>query len=177
MSLSAVQTAFYDSFGPLFVGQLDNYGSVALAKEVRNYRTEGVIQYGTGLVKGTANTQYVSVQTPFGVKAPTGASVLADFVGIAVLSQSTVQNATNDAVTIRDTTMIPVAELGSGAVIGALVPAGVTIAHGNPVFMSVSSSTIPVGQFTNAAGPGLIALTGATWYGAGAAGTVARIKL
>ncbi|MNG03767.1 hypothetical protein D3C84_868610 [compost metagenome] len=73
--------------------------------------------------------------------------------------------------------MIPVAELGSGAIIGAEVPAGITIVHGDPVYMSVSHASIPVGAFSNAAATGLIAITGATWYGAAAASTIGRIKL
>src|SRR5574341_1117146 len=145
MTLTAVQTAVYDTFGPLFAGQLTAYGSVALAKEVRNYRTETVITFGRGVVKGTVNAQNDSILTPYGVKTPLAGSVLADFAGIAVLTQSSSSDANNNAVTIRTETMIPVAELGSGAVVGAVVPAGITIAHGDPVYMSVSHVSIPVG--------------------------------
>lgn len=177
MTLQAVQTAFYDTFGALYAGQLADYASDTLAKEVRSFRTETIITFGRGVVKGTANAQIDPILTPYGVKTPLSGSVLADFAGIAVLTESSTSNATNDAVTLRATTMIPVAELGSGAVVGAVVPAGITIAHGDPVFMSVSHATIPVGAFSNAAATGLIAITGATWYGAAAAGTVGRIKL
>lgn len=177
MSLTSVQTAVFDTFGSLYAGQLTDYASNTLAKEVRNFRTEDVIVFGRGVVKGTANAQNDPLLTPYGVKTPLAGSVLADFAGIAVLVQSSSSNATNDAVTIRDTTMIPVAELGSGAIIGAAVPAGITVVHGDPVYMSVSHATIPVGAFSNAADVGLIAITGATWYGAAAASTIGRIKL
>lgn len=177
MSLTSVQTQFFDTFGSLFAGQLADYASDTLAKEVRSFRTETVITFGRGVVKGTANAQIDPILTPYGVKTPLAGSVLADFAGIAVLTESSTNSATNTAVTLRDKTMIPVAELGSGAIIGAEVPAGITIAHGDPVYMSVSHVSIPVGAFSNAAATGLIAITGATWYGAAAASTVGRIKL
>ena len=177
MTLTAVQTTVNDTFGALYAGQLSEYGSVALAKAIRSFRTEDVIVFGRGVVKGTANAQNDPILTPYGVKTVLAGSVLADFAGIAILTQSSSSNATNDAVTIRAETMIPVAELGSGAIVGAVVPAGITIAHDDPVYMSVSHATIPVGAFSNAAAVGLIAITGATWYGAAAAGTVGRIKL
>lgn len=177
MSLTSVQTAVYDTFGSLFAGQMADYGTNTLTKQIRSFRTETVITFGRGVVKGTANAQIDPVFTPYGVKTPLPGSVLADFVGIAVLTESSTNSATNTPVTIRDKTMIPVAELGSGAIVGATVPAGITIAHGDPVYMSVSHATIPVGEFSNAADTGLIAITGATWYGAAAAGTIGRIKL
>lgn len=177
MTLQAVQTAVYDTFNPLFAGQLSNYGSNTLTVGVRNYRSETVLFLGRGVVKGTANTQNGPVRTPYGVKSPLAGSVLADFVGIAVLNAATSSDASNNAVTIRTETMVAVAELGSGAIIGADVPAGITVAHGDPVYMSVSHASIPVGKFSNAADTGLIAITGATWYGPAAASTVGRIKL
>lgn len=177
MSLTAVQTAVYDTFGPLFAGQLADYASNTLAMAVRSFRTEDQIVLGRGVVKGTANEQGDPILTPYGVKTPVSGSVLADFVGIALLTEQTTSNVSNLPVTVRATTMNPVAELGSGAIVGAVVPAGITIAHKDPVYMSVSHATIPVGAFSNAADTGLIAITGATWYGAAAAGTVGRIKL
>lgn len=177
MTVTSVQTAVFDTFGSLYAGQLAESGSNALVEGVRNYRTETVITFGRGVVKGTVNAQNDPLLTPFGVKTPLAGSLLADFVGIAVLIQSSSSDANNLAVTVRTETMIPVAELGSGAIVGAVVPAGITIAHGDPVYMSVSHASIPVGAFSNAADTGLIAITGATWYGAAAAGTVGRIKL
>lgn len=177
MTLQAVQTTVYDTFGALYAGQLANYGSNALVSAVRSFRTETQIVFGRGVVKGTVNTQNAPVRTPYGVKTPLAGSVLADFVGIGILTESSSSDANNNATTIRATTMVPVAELGSGAIVGANVPAGITIAHGDPVFMSVSHATIPVGEFSNAAATGLIEITGATWYGAAAASTVGRIKV
>lgn len=177
MTLQAVQTQFFDTFGALYPGQLSDYGSVALVKEVRSFRTENVIVFGRAVVKGTVNDQNDPIMTPYGVKTVLAGSVLADVVGIAILTQSSSSNASNEAVTIRAETMIPVAERGSGAIVGAQVPAGITIVHGDPVYMSVSHASIPVGAFSNAADTGLIALTGSTWYGAAAAGTVGRIKI
>lgn len=177
MSLTSVQTTVYDTFAALFAGQLADYGSNTLVHEVRSFRTETLITFGRGVVKGTANDQSDPVMTPYGVKTPLAGSVLADFVGIAVLTESSTNSANNLPTTLRATTMIPVAELGSKAIVGAEVPAGITIAHGDPVYMSVSHASIPVGAFSNAAATGLIAITGATWYGAAAAGTIGRIEL
>lgn len=177
MTLSAVQTAVYDTFGALYAGMLADSASNSMIEGVRNFRTETVVIFGRGVVKGTANAQNDPIMTPYGVKTPLAGSLLADFAGIAVLHQSSSSDASNNAVTVRAETMIPVAELGSGAIVGAVVPAGITIVHGDPVYMSVSHATIPVGAFSNAADIGLIAITGATWYGAAAAGTVGRIKL
>lgn len=177
MSLTSVQTQFFDTFGPGYPGQLADYGSDTLTKEVRSFRTETVIVFGRGVVKGTANAQVDPIMTPYGVKSVLAGSLDADFVGIAVLTESSTSNANNEPVTLRATTMIPVAERGSGAIIYAQVPAGITIAHGDPVYMSVSHASIPVGAFSNAAATGLILLTGSTWYGVAAAGTVGRIKL
>lgn len=177
MSLTSVQTQFFDTFGALYPGQLADYSSDTLAKDVRSFRTETIITFGRGVVKGTPNAQVDPILTPYGVKTVLAGSVDADFVGIAILTESSTSNATNDAVTLRATTMIPVAERGSGAIVGALVPAGITIADGDPVYMSVSHATIPVGGFSNAAATGLVLLTGPKWYGVAAAGTVGRIKV
>jgi hypothetical protein len=177
MSLTSVQTAFFDSFGALYAGQLADYGSNTINEGVKSYVTQGEVVFGRGVVKGSATTANSMVRTPFNVRAPLSGSVLADFVGIAVLDASSNSDASNNAVPVDAPTMVAVAELGSGAIIGALVPAGVTIVHGDAVYMSVSHVSIPVGGFTNAAGAGLIAITGATWYGAATASTVGRIKL
>jgi len=180
MTLSAVQTAVYDTFGPLYAGQLADSGSLMMNQFVRNYRTEagvGPLVMGRGVVKGTANVPSDPILTPYAVKGVLAASVDADFVGILVLNQATDSDANNEAVPVRTPTMVAVAERGSKAVIGAYVPAGITIAHGDPVYLSVSHASIPVGQFSNAAAAGLVLLTGPTWYGAAAAGTVGRISL
>jgi hypothetical protein len=177
MSLTSVQTQVFDTFGALFAGQLADYASNTLAKDVRSFRTEDSVIFGRGVVKGTANAQGDPILTPYGVKTPLAGSLLADFAGIAILPESSTSDANNLPTTVRETTMIPVAELGSGAIVGAVVPAGITIVHGDPVYMSVSHVSIPVGAFSNAAATGLIAITGATWYGAAAASTVGRIKL
>lgn len=182
MALTAVQTAFYDTFQALYPGQLADYGTNTLNDRVRNYRIESgagdaYVIPGRFLVKGTANAQGDPVTTPYGAKGVLSSSVLADVVGILVQNYATTADSNNQAVPVRIPTMMTVAELGSGAIVGAVVPAGVTVADGDPVYLSVSSGTIPVGACTNASGTGLIAVTGATWYGAAAAGTVGRIKL
>lgn len=175
MTLQAIQTAVFDTFQAGYPGQIADIGGAVLAKRIRSFRTETVIVLGRGVVKGTANGQNDELLTPYGVKTPLAGSVSADIVGIAVLYGATSSDASNNATTIRATTVAPVVELGSGEIIFA--KANATAVDGDAVYMSVSHATIPVGEFTNAAGAGLILVTGATWYGAAAAGSVGRIKV
>lgn len=177
MSLQAIQTSVFDTFQAGYAGQLADIGGAVLSKRVRSFRTESVIVLGYGVCKGTANAQNSEILTPYAVKAPISSNVSADIVGIAVLYGATSNSADglNNPVTIRATTIVPVVELGSGEIVFAQAYA--TVADGDPVYMSVSSSTIPVGAFTNAAGTGLIAVTGAVWYGAAVSGSVGRIKI
>jgi hypothetical protein len=175
MTITAVQTTVYDASGAYYPGQIADLAGNLSDNAVKTYRTETVLVMGRGVVKGTNNTQDSGLLTPFGVKTPLAGSVTADFVGIAVLTPGNLQNVDNNATTIRATTLHPIAELGSK--LRVAVKANAAVAHGDAVYMSVSHATIPVGEFTNASGTGLIAITGATWYGAAASGTVGRIQL
>lgn len=180
MASNAVQTAFYDAPGPLYPGQLADDGSARRISAVRSFATETLLFLGRFVVKGGANAQSDPLLTPYKVKQVLAGSVIADIVGIAVRGHATdsTNDANNEAVTIRATTMNAVAELHGGAIIGAEVPAGVTIAHNDPVYVSVSHATIPVGKATNAAGTGLIGpIVGCAWYGAAAPGSVGRIRM
>lgn len=180
MASTAVQTAFYDAPGPLYPGQLADDGSARRVTAVRSFITETLLYPGRFVVKGANNTQSDPVLTPYKVKQVLSTSVIADVVGVAVRGHATdsTNDANNEAVTIRATTMNAIAELHGGAIIGVDVPPGVTIAHNDPVYVSVSHATIPVGKATNAAGTGLIGpIVGAGWYGAAAPGTVGRIRL
>lgn len=178
MSLTQVQSTFYDTPGALYPGQLADLASLALTREIRSYIAEDSVYAGRGCVKGANVAQDDHMLTPFAVKHPLAGSVLADVVGIVVRREANdAVGASDEASNRKSKTMVAVASLGSGALIGAEVPAGITVAHGDPVYMSVSHATIPVGKFSNAAAAGLIAITGATWYGAAAAGTIGRIKL
>lgn len=178
MPLDYVQTAFYDTAGPLYPGQLADAGTAVLNEEIRSYRSETLLVPGSFCVKGTANPQDAPIFTPHGVKAVLAGSVLADLVGIVVRTAFVNNDVNGNAVTNRATTMVPVAETGSKAIIGAQVPAGITIADGDPVYVSVSHASIPVGMASNAAATGLIGpVVGAKWYGAAAPGTVGRIEI
>lgn len=180
MPLTSVQTQFFDGPGPLYPGQLADSGSAMLQTKVRSFATETLVYPGRFVVKGTANAQTDNILTPYKVKQVLAGSVIADVVGVAVrgAATDTTNDALNEAVTLRATTMTPVAELGSDAIVGAEVPAGITIAHNDPVYVSVSHASIPVGKASNAAAAGLIGpIPGAVWYGAASAGSVGRIRL
>lgn len=174
MSLQYVQNSYNDRPQALYAGQLADYASNSLAKGVRGYRLEGPgLYFGRGVVKGTLNGAFTStteqVSTPYGVKPPVASgtpSVDADFVGILVLELGGQgpTGITNNAGPVgprKDKTMNAVAERGSGVIIGAEVPANVTIAHGDPVYLVLADGT-----FHKAAAAGRILLTTSTWYGA-----------
>jgi hypothetical protein len=173
-----VQTTFTDTPGPLYPGQIADSGTYSTNEEIRSYRTETVLYVGRGVVKGTANAQNDSILTPYGVKTPLAGSVLADIVGIAVRLSSVGADANGVATSNRATQMWPIAETGSKAHIAAEVPAAITIADGDAVYMSVSHVSIPVGAFSNAAATGMVGpIVGAKWVGAAAATTIGRIEI
>lgn len=175
---TSVQTVFYDGPGPGYPGQVVDSGTMMLNEEIRSYRHETVVYPGRFCVKGTVNAQSDHILTPYGVKHVLGASVLADLVGIVVRPDAVLADSNGDAITLRSVGMIPVAEVGSKAHIYMEVPAGITIADGDPVFVSVSHASIPVGKASNAAATGLIGpLVGAKWVGVAAAGTLGRIEV
>lgn len=177
MTLLAVQTSVFDTFGALYAGQMADYGTNTLTRAIRSFRTEAVVQFGRFVSKGTLNQPTDPVTTPYGVAPVEAGDTVAELVGIVILSETSVSNADNDPVTVRAKTMVPVAELGSGAIVGMEVPAGVTIAHGDKVYVSVSDATLPIGAVSNAAGVGRVEVTGAYWYGAAQGGTVGRVCL
>lgn len=182
MTQTAVQTAFYDAPGALFPGQLADAASAMLNGRVRSFRAESLLNFGRWVVKGTLNAQTDPIQTPYGIKAPIGSNVLGDFVGIACRPHASITDVNGNGQTVRATQMVPMAEPASagqtGIIVGAEVPAGITIADGDPVYISVSHATIPVGACSNAAATGLVGPHAtAKWYGAAAAGSVGRIQL
>lgn len=176
-----VQTTYTDAPGPLYAGQIANSSDWMFNRGLRSYIQQSLVAAGRWVVRAASpanNGQYDNVQTPFPVRAVQAASVLADLVGIVVRSTSMSNDANGLAVPTRVPTMQTIADNGCGAIIGAEVPAGITIAHGDPVYVSVSHATIPVGAMSNAAATGLIGpVVGATWYGQAAAGSIGRVKI
>lgn len=177
--MPAVQLTYTDGPGPRFPGQIDNAANYMYNEETRSYVLQNAVPAGRWVVRGTPVIgQYENVQTPFPVKAVLAGSVLADLVGVVVRTASMSADANGLASQTRVPTMQAIADLSSEVIIGAQVPAGITIATGDPVYVSVSHASIPVGEASNAAATGLIGpVVGATWYGAAAAGTVGRIRL
>lgn len=181
-NLTAVQTDYFDQLERLYPGQLAE-GRSLYDFDLRGFPGEGEIICGRGLVIGTAidesATVYVESSVPYSVKLPEVASVLADFVGIAVRdTTSTNTDQTNFEASYIDGQMVPVASYGSGIIIGA--KASVAIAHGDPVWMAVNpvnDANIAVGEFHNVTGAGLIEITNAIWWGNALADTTGRIKI
>lgn len=175
---TTVQTVFYDGPGAGYPGQVVDSGTMMLNEEIRSFRHENVVYPGRYCVKGTNNAQADHILTPYGVKHVLAGSVLADLVGIVVRPDATIADINGDAIPLRAAGMIPVAETGSKAHIYMEVPAGITIADGDPVYVSVSHASIPVGKASNAAATGLIGpVVGAKWVGIAAASTIGRIEV
>ncbi len=177
MPLSYVQNTYFDAPYAGYPGQFADDGSARLVTGVRSYITETLLVLGRFAVKGAVNSAVDAVMTPVKAKAPLSTSVAADFLGIVHRGDANDSDANNNAVTIRATTMATIAERGSGAILYVEVPPGITIAHGDPVWVSVSHATIPVGAASNATATGLVQLTDCTWYGAALPGGIGRIKL
>lgn len=174
MNLPFVQNTYTDRPQSLYAGQLADYASNTLAQGVRSYRIQGPgLYFGRGVVKGSVNAQFPNgtgqVTTPYGVIPPvaTGTpSVEADFVGILVYELGgfgPIGSGVNNGPVgpHRDKTMNAVAERYSGVVIGAEVPASVTVAHGDPVYLVLAD-----GSFHKAAATGRILIPDLQWYGA-----------
>ncbi len=104
--------------------------------------------------------------------------MLADFIGIVIRTEAC-RNDANGLAYYPDKSMVTATfRIGGGALIGAT--ANATVVDGDPVYMSVdptASPNLPAGEFTNASGAGVIAITGAKWYGAHASGTVGIIQI
>lgn len=178
MTVPFVQDQVFDTFGARYLGQLntfrDNHNS-----DVESYISETITFVGRGVVRGALTTAIDHVSTPFNITAAVPASVSANIVGVVVQSQrASLADQTTNAPIIPTDSMTGVAPLGSGLRIG--VAASVTITHGQAVFMAVNATNaagISVGEFHNVAGAGLVAVTGATWYGAATAGSVGLIEV
>ena len=178
MSLQSIQSQVFDESGALFSGQVADFGSAQNAN-IRTFVNESVISPGEGVVKGTLISENNhSIRTPYKIKRPVGGSDDADFVGIVMRSEAFIIDDLTNELVRRVDSLTSIAERGSGVIIG--IPTTVQIAHDDDVYLSIDaaqSPNLPVGQFTNAAGAGVVLLTGSKWYGAAAANTVARIKL
>lgn len=177
MARTAVQTGFNDAFSARFPGQIIDFGT-SIDNTTRGFPCDGGSVCGRGVVKSTLITDVLNANSPFMVKAPINTNVLADFVGITIRTEAC-RNDVNGNAYYPDKTMATATfRIGGGALIGA--NANATVVHGDPVYMSIDVTQTPflaAGEFTNASGAGVIAITGATWYGAHTSGTVGVIQI
>lgn len=182
MTRTAVQLGYFDGTDRLYPGQLADFGT-SQDYSTRGYPAETELVAGRGAVKGTdivtdPNANPMNQPAPFTLKAPDGASVDADFIGIVVRTEACTNNASDEASYAANTMATATYKRGDGAIIGA--KANVAVAADDPVYMSINAGAapnLPVGEFTNAAGAGVILITGAKWHAQAAAGTVGRIEL
>jgi hypothetical protein len=182
MTRSSVQSGYYDGIDRLYPGQIADFGT-SQDNSTDSYPAETEVIAGRGVVKGAAittdaNTNPMNQPAPYKVKAPVGASVSADFLGIAVRTEACTNSSDDEAAYASNTMATVVVRSGTGSIIGA--KANVAVAAGDPVYMSVDAAqapNLPVGEFTNTNAAGVTQITGATWYAQAAAGTVGRIEL
>ena len=183
-NLVAAQIGFSDSFEALFPGQLAESVAIYSNKALNRFSTQTAVFVGRGVVQGDVFDPAVTLapnQNPaFRVQAPLIASVDGDFVGIAVRNANVVQNSPgtpSEAIYGIDR-IATIATRGDGTIIGAQTTVAIT--EGDDVYMAVNpvnAASIGVGEFTNAAGAGLIQILGTSWIGSALANTVARIRL
>lgn len=182
MARQSVQSGYFEAPLAAFPGQLADFGT-SNDNYVRGYPAEGAVIGGRGVVKGTAidldaNSNPLNQPAPYTVKAPDGASVEADFVGIVIRTEAMTNVGDPAEAAYADKTMASATHQQAG---GALVyvKAPVAIAADDPVYMSVDAAqapNLPVGEFTNAAGAGVIQLTKLKWHKSAAAGEVGIIE-
>ena len=184
MARTSLQAAYFDAPLSAYAGQLAET-ITTYSQNLRGYICETDVVIGRGVIKGAAITPTQSGQinapAPIQVKAVLSGTVLADVVGVVVRdSTAGVLNATDDSI-IEATDVSTILALGSGELIYVDITAAVT--HGDAVYMAVeatnSAGNAPLGTFhDDAAGTvGMIAITGATFYGDAAAGEVGKILL
>ncbi len=181
MPRQSVQEGYFDAPLAGFPGQLVDFGA-SNDNYVRGFPAEGAVIGGRGVVKGAAidldAANPLNQPAPYAVKAPTGASVEADFVGIVVRTEAMTNVGDPAEAAYADLTMASVThQQAAGALI--YVKAPVAVAADDPVYMSVDAAqapNLPVGEFTNAAGLGVIQLTKLKWHKSAAAGEIGVIE-
>lgn len=182
MPRTSVQEGYFDGLDRLYPGQIADFGT-SQDYSTRGYPAETELVAGRGAVKGTAivtdpDANPMNQPAPYTLKAPIGASVDADFVGIIVRTEACTNSALEEAAYAANTMATSTYKRGDGAIIGAIANAAVVA--DDPVYMSVDAAqapNLPVGEFTNAAGAGVVLITGIKWHAQAAAGTTGRIEL
>tara|TARA_R110000764_G_scaffold90101_4_gene172238 strand:- start:906 stop:1460 length:555 start_codon:yes stop_codon:yes gene_type:complete len=182
MARQSVQDGYFEAPLAAFPGQIADFGT-SNDNYVRGFPAAGAVIGGRGVVKGAdidldVNANPLNQPAPYTVKAPVGGSVAADFVGIVIRTEAMTNVGDPAEAAYADKTMASVTHKQAG---GALVyvKAPVAIAAGDTVFMSVDAAqapNLPVGEFTNVTGAGVIALTNLQWYKSTAAGDVGIIE-
>jgi len=181
MSRDAVQLGYFDATDRLYPGQIADFAT-SRDNSTRGFPAETELVAGRGAVRGTDiiidNDNPMNQPAPYTLKAPDGATVDADFIGIVIRTESCTNSGDDEAAYAANTMATATYKRGDGHVIGAKT--SVAVAAGDPVYMSIDvaqAPNLPVGEFTNAAGAGVIEITGIKWHAQAAAGTVGRIEL
>lgn len=173
----SVQTGYFDNFAEGYPGQIATRDDSYL---IDGYPAEGDLRTGFGVVQGTdiglnAGT-YNNLAAPYTVKAPDGASVGDDFVGIVIRNSST-KNNENGFPIWEDKDMTPIMRQGR-----VFVAANQAITADDDVWLIIADNGghgFGIGTFSNVdLGSGdTVQITGARFWKAAAAGDVAIIEL
>lgn len=181
MARQSVQDGYFEAPLAGFPGQIADFGS-SIDNTVRGYPAEVALVCGLGNVKGTAidiaaGTNPLNQPAPFALKAPLAGSVDADFVGITVRTEACT-NVDDEAAYAAGAMASSTFKRGDGSVI--YVKTNAAVVADDPVYMSVdvaAAPNLPVGEFTNAAGAGVILITGIKWHASAPANSIGRIEL
>ena len=180
MARQSVQSGYFEASQAGFPGQLADLGT-SENNNVRGYPAETAVIGGRGVVRGAAitlgeTTNPLNQPSPYAVKAPTAATVEEDFVGIVVRTEA-MTNVDDEAAYPAES----MASVTHPRAVGALIYVKTSVATtaGDDVFMSIDAGAVPnlpVGEFTNVNGAGVIQLSKFAWYASAPAGEVGIIE-
>ncbi len=180
MARTSVQDAYFDASGAGYPGQIADFGTSS-DYSVVGAPAEGNLYVGRAYIKGTdIEPGTINRSLGYTVKAVTALSVAADVLGIVIRTESA-HNDANGLPYYGDLEMASISQPGAG-------PQGFSYfanAHGiiavdDPVYVSIDAalSSIPLGEFSNAAGAGLVGpVVGWKWKFAAADGSVGVIQI
>lgn len=180
MPRTSVQDAYFDASGAGYPGQIADFGTSA-DYSVVGAPAEGNLYIGRAYVKGTDIAPgTINRSLGYTVKAPTALSIAADVLGIVIRTESA-HNDANGLPYYGDMEMASVSQPAAASQgFSYFANAHGAIDVDDPVYMSVDAavSLIPVGEFTNAAGLGLVGpIVGWKWKFAAANGSVGVIQI
>jgi hypothetical protein len=182
MARQSVQSGYFEAPLAGFPGQIADFGT-STDNAVRGFPAETELVAGLGNVKGAAidldaDANPLNQPAPYQLKAPLVGSVDADFVGITIRTEACTNSANDEAAYAAGAMASSTFKRGDGAIV--YVKTNLAVVADDDVYMSINAGAapnLPVGEFTNAAGAGVIQITGIKWHASAPANSIGRIEL